>query len=646
MLMTVLINFELLKCFFTLLIMYPIVVNSRKVERSFVISYDDNCFMKDNQPFRYISGGMHYFRIPSIYWRDRLSKAKALGINTIQTYIPWNIHEIIEGEYDFSGEKDLLAFINIAEELNLLVILRPGPYIDAEWEFGGLPWWLAKYPAIEMRTLDSDFTYYVERFFGKLFPMLQPKIYKNGGPIIAFQVENEYGSYYACDKMYLRWLKRIYDYHFGKDSVVLFTVDGYTDKELQCGTIPELYTTVDFGSDTDPEVAFKQQRKYQNSGPLVNSEYYTGWLDNWGQSHQTRDSDLVAKQLDVILSMNASVNMYMFHGGTNFGYMNGVDLSLNSTVLQITTTSYDYDAPLSEAGDTTCKYFKIQDVLKKYVKIPAGPIPQNTTKSESEILPAYPLFTFSNYIDRLYDLKKPVESYLPISMEGIGQGYGLAVYRTMIPGEYQNIRTNLTIDKVSDRAMIIIDGKIWSIHEDGGQVCAVNITLGKQLDIFVENQGRAADGTKGMRYLQQQAKGITGNVHIHTTNKIVALLHWSMYSVNDSMNYDGHMYTYPTTPVLRHHGEWDGTYTIVYYSLFDVLFPTDSYLLLTDFDKGQVYLNGVNIGRFWQSKAPQKTLFVPKNSIQVGGNVVEIISLSNLEPKIRRIQFIKKPMWN
>lgn len=614
----------------------------RNAERSFVINYKENCFMKDSKPFRYISGSMHYFRIPSVYWRDRLMKAKALGLNTIQTYVAWNFHEMHNGVYDFSGDKDLLKFIEIAEELDLLVILRPGPYIDAEWEAGGIPWWVGTQ---EMRTSYPPFMDRVTEWFDKLFPMLESKIYKNGGPIIAFQVENEYGSYYACDKNYLQQLKGIYDRHFGKNAVVLFTVDSYTDDEIQCGTIPELYKTVDFGSDVSPQLAFKQQRKYQPSGPLVNSEYYTGWLDYWGFPHQTRKAEIIAEQLDILLSLNASVNLYLVHGGTNFGYMNGVDFNPEPLILFTSPTSYDYDAPISEAGDTTYKYFKIREVLKKYVEIPPGPVPQNTSKAYSNIVPTYPFVNVSGFIDRLYDGIKPVKAKTPLSMEELGQGYGFVLYRTTIPTAYQNISTNLSIDKVSDRSIFIVDGILSIIQESGGRVEIPNITLGKKLEILVENQGRAADAIKGVHYLPQ-FKGIFGNVKI--TPQEIILSNWTMYSINDTIMEPMHRETLKENMTVLEQSitakNENKSYIIQYFGLVNISYRQDSYIRMDDFDKGIVYINGINLGKFWQSQGPQKTLFVPKSCIIIGLNAIEIINLSDLEYKIRNVKFVQDPI--
>lgn len=620
------------------------------LDRSFTIDYGRNCFMKDNKPFRYISGEIHYFRIPSFYWRDRLLKAKALGVNTIQTYIPWNFHEVQPSRYDFSGEKDVLKFIDLANELGLLVILRPGPYICAEWDFGGFPWWLAKNESMQFRTSkDVVFIQYVETWFGKLLPMLTSKLYKNGGPVIAFQVENEYGTYLTCDKGYLQFLKSLFEAQYGND-VVLFTVDNYSDDTLRCGTIPELFTTVDFGIDVDPNEAFKQLRKYQKTGPIVNTEFYTGWLDVWGEPHQRRDASAVADHLDKILALNASVNMYMLHGGTNFGFMNG---AYGLPDPMINPTSYDYDAPISEAGDVTEKYFKIRDVLKKYVDVPTDPVPENTTKAAYGTFPSTAVYNFSQYIDLIYDSRKPVKSATPLTMEEMDLGYGFANYRTEIPEKYQNITTKLTIDYVSDRTLILMDGDLVLIFEKTGFI-EVNLLFGKRLDILIENQGRVNYAKKGIHYLPLQ-KGIVGSVYI--TDELVPLFNWSNYALNDSQYhtvFENHARkTMESAEEFRRsvespHASSNDDYMFVIYGWInlDLLHDTygDTFLYLHGFKKGQVYVNGINIGRFWQNKGPQLTLFVPKVYLIPGINAIQVFSLDKIDAVFTHMEFVKEPI--
>eukprot|EP00069_Balaena_mysticetus_P013789 bmy_21984T0 len=340
---------------------------SNASQRTFEIDYGHNCFLKDGQPFRYISGSIHYFRVPRFYWKDRLLKMKMAGLNAIQTYVAWNFHEPRPGQYEFTGDHDVEHFIQLAHDLGLLVILRPGPYICAEWDMGGLPAWLLEKESIVLRSCDPDYLAAVDKWLGVLLPKMRPLLYQNGGPIITVQVENEYGSYYTCDYNYLRFLQKRFQYHLGED-VLLFTTDGVHERLLQCGALQGLYATVDFGAGVNITAAFLIQRKSEPKGPLVNSEFYTGWLDHWGQPHSTVKTKVVASSLHDILSQGASVNMYMFIGGTNFAYWNGAN-----TPYQAQPTSYDYDAPLSEAGDLSEKYFAVRDVIQQ-IKLGLFPV--------------------------------------------------------------------------------------------------------------------------------------------------------------------------------------------------------------------------------------------------------------------------------
>ncbi|KAJ7376852.1 Beta-galactosidase-1-like protein [Desmophyllum pertusum] len=335
--------------------------------KSFTIDFENNCFLKDGVPFRYISGSFHYFRVPRFCWKDRLTKMKAGGLNTVQIYIAWNIHEPVQGEYNFDGDADIVSFIELANSLGLLVVVRAGPFICAEWDFGGFPAWLLNDTSIVLRSSkDRRYLDAVDSWMAVALPKLQPLLYINGGPIISVQVENEYGSSLVCDHDYMTNLEQLFRKHLGED-VILFTVDSDWQFLFACGTIPSLYATVDFGPETDPESAFAVMRKFTPKGPLVNSEFYTGWIDHWGEKHQTKDAAMVAKSLDKILSMNASVNFYMYEGGTNFGFMNGANYNL--ILYKPIPTSYDYDAPLTEAGDTGTKFHVLRETISKHEKI-------------------------------------------------------------------------------------------------------------------------------------------------------------------------------------------------------------------------------------------------------------------------------------
>ena len=584
-------------------------------QRSFIIDYQKNCFLKDGECFRYISGGLHYFRIPSIYWDDRLKKAKALGLNAIQTYIAWNIHEEIQGDYDFTGERDVIRFIDLAQKNGLLVILRPGPYIDAEWEHGGLPWWLAKDPKIGIRNSNGKyFMQNVTNWFNELFQKLKPKLYKNGGPIIAFQIENEYGNYYSCDRLYLSKLKGLFHEALGED-VVFFTTDGYTDNYLKCGTSSSIFTTIDFGTEISATDAFKQLRKYQKNGPLVNSEYYTGWLDYWGHKHETCDGKKIAKYLDQMLSLNASMNLYMFHGGTNFKFYNGADLD-NALTFSISPTSYDYDAPLSEAGDITLKYNEIRTVLQKYNSQRLPPIPSNTSKM------AYGYVDMSLLVG-IFDvlpLLPFTEAEIPLSMEKVDQAYGYILYKANIPQIYNNVYLNLTVDMVHDRSIIFIDKKRCAVVERG--YVELSIPYGLSLEIFVENQGRLAYAPKPVQYLPDP-KGIIGDVKVEGN----VIRKWKMYTLDD-YNLNGiswlimqNKYISSSLPTTN----WQQL--AMFYGKFSAVKVADTFLSMGKWNKGQVYINGFNIGRYWQAKGPQKTLFVPKSFLKPGRNVVIVLEL-------------------
>ncbi|VDP69881.1 unnamed protein product [Echinostoma caproni] len=370
--------------------------------RSFVVDSTQRVFLKDGEPFQYISGSMHYFRIPREYWHDRLNKAKAAGLDAISIYVPWNLHEPEEGVYNFDGMADVEAFMDLAAKYDLLVILRVGPYICAEWDNGGLPVWLMRknrnmkirssapgrflnlmcavqnkldvqykqacqhggviflFRTNLISTNSADYMNEVDRWMGIILPKMKRFLYTEGGPIIMVQLENEYGIYYTCDRKYLEQLYDIARKHLGPD-IVLFTTDSQAKHFLECGSSdPRYLTTIDFAPTTDsPEKSFSLLKNFKPNEPWVNSELYLGWFDEWGRRHSTRDPRLSRDSLIrlVTYSPSVSVNIYMFHGGTNFGYSAGTLREVPSI------TSYDYDAPISEAGDLTWKYQLIREAI-------------------------------------------------------------------------------------------------------------------------------------------------------------------------------------------------------------------------------------------------------------------------------------------
>lgn len=583
-----------------LLLLFLLFGASLGVPRTFTIDYQKDCFRKDGEPFRYISGSIHYSRIPRVYWKDRLLKMYMAGLNAIQTYIPWNYHEESPGQYSFSGEKDLKHFLQLAQDIGLLVILRPGPYICAEWEMGGLPAWLLNKKDIVLRSSDKDYMAAVNTWMGKILPMIKPLLYQNGGPIITVQVENEYGSYFACDYDYLRSLTKLFRSHLGED-VVLFTTDGAGVSYLKCGSIQGLYATVDFGPGSNITAAFEAQRHAEPHGPLVNSEFYTGWLDNWGSHHAVVSADWVAKSLNELLRRGANVNMYMFIGGTNFGYWNGANEPYNAQ-----PTSYDYDAPLTEAGDLTKKYFAIQNVIKMYRKIPEGPIPPTTPKFAYGAVKMTKLETVSDALQKL-SFSGPVKSMYPLTFTDLKQTFGYVLYRTTLPVNCSKLTPlSSPLNGVHDRAYVSLNGVAAGILERNKAI-TMNVTgkAGSQMDILVENMGRINYG-RGIN----DFKGLVSNLTLGAD----VLSGWTMYSLNiDQAVSRGllgkSMSTDPPQPATLSLPTFYAGRFIIPDGIPDL--PQDTYIKLPKWTKGQIWINGFNLGRYWPARGPQVTLFVP-----------------------------------
>ena len=596
--------------------------------KSFTIDYENDCFLKDGEPFRYISGSFQYFRVPRFYWKDRLIKMKAGGLNTVQTYIAWNVHEPVQGQYNFEGDADIVSFIQLANSLGLLVIVRAGPYICAEWDFGGFPAWLLKDTSIALRTSkDKRYLNAVDSWMAVVLPKLQPLLYVNGGPIISVQVENEYGSFFVCDHDYMTHLGQLFRKHLGDDAI-LFTVDSDWQFLMSCGTIPSLYATVDFGPETDPESAFGVMRKFTPKGPLVNSEFYTGWIDHWGEKHQTKDATLVAKSLDKILSMNASVNFYMYEGGTNFGFMNGANYNL--FLYKPIPTSYDYDAPLTEAGDIGTKFHVLRETISKHEKIPVVPIPANTTKFAYGKVQMTRLSTLLDAVPKLAAPHGPVNASFPFTMEQIGQNYGFLLYRTEIPKTFSQSSVTLTIASlVRDRAIIYV-GKVRqaTMFRRSGQA-SVTLHIGSflQLDILVENTGRVNAGPRMV-----DPKGIVGNVTIDGTT----LENWQIYPVNlENVVSEPASLALSTRPRDNNKNDLTESDNSFAPSFFHGEIPLtapgnfafDTFLQLPGWSKGQAFVNGFNLGRYWPVVGPQKTLFVPANVVALNPSSISVVLL-------------------
>nr|XP_015097208.1 beta-galactosidase-1-like protein isoform X2 [Vicugna pacos] len=574
--------------------------------RSFVVDRDHDRFLLDGAPFRYVSGSLHYFRVPRVLWADRLFKMRMSGLNAIQFYVPWNYHEPEPGVYNFNGSRDLFAFLREATLANLLVILRPGPYICAEWDMGGIPAWLLRNPKIHLRTSDPDFLAAVDSWFKVLLPKIYPWLYHNGGNIISIQVENEYGSYRACDMNYMRHLAGLFRALLG-DKILLFTTDG--PEGLKCGSLQGLYTTVDFGPADNMTKTFALLRKYEPHGPLVNSEYYTGWLDYWGQNHSTRSIPAVTKGLENMLKLGASVNMYMFHGGTNFGYWNGADEK--GRFLPI-TTSYDYDAPISESGDPTPKLFAIRNVISKL---------------DGDLLA---------FLDLLCP-QGPIRSILPMTFEAVRQDHGFMLYRTyLIHTVSKPTQFWVPNNGVHDRAYVMVDGVFQGVLERNmKRNLFLTGKMGAKLDVLLENMGRLSFGSNSSDFKGLLEPPILGQT---------VLTQWLMFP----LKIDNLIKRWFPIQLLKSSHPQTPSGPTFYSTVFPIFGSSrDTFLFLPGWTKGQVWINGFNLGRYWTKRGPQQTLYVPRPLLFPRGalNKITLLELENVPPH-PQIQFLDRPILN
>ena len=465
-----------------------------------ILTYKDTQFYLDGEPFVVISGTLHYFRIPRAYWHDRMLKLYECGFNTVETYTCWNLHERKEGEFDFSGNLDIVAFIEEAEKIGLNVILRPGPYICAEWDLGGLPSWLLNYENMPLRCYDELFLSKLKPYYNELLSRVRPHLASNGGSIFMMQIENEYGSY-GDDKKYLRSIADIYREN-GIDCL-LFTSDGPEYSMLSGGTLPEYLAVANFGSAPKKNLAIMSE--LYPDRPLMCGEFWSGWFDHWFENHHVRPADEIVQCVREFAELGASFNFYMFHGGTNFGFTNGANYY---DFYQPTITSYDYNAPLSEAGDRTETYYRLRSILgDRYGALP----PLTAKESEKAAYGRLLLTEEAGLFDNLENLSSPISVVEPKYMEEIGQDFGYVLYRTEIEGPRNDWA--LGAEAVHDRAHIFINGEKRAVWErwdkDGIKSKRVSMPLGVgevgKLDILVENMGRVNYGPK-----LRDRKGIHG----------------------------------------------------------------------------------------------------------------------------------------
>lgn len=555
------------------------------------IEIKDDIYL-NGEKFKIISGSIHYFRVVPEYWKDRLEKLKAMGCNTVETYVAWNIHEPKEGEFHFEEENDLCGFIELAQELGLYVILRPSPYICAEWEFGGFPAWLLTKPGIRLRCNNKVYLDCVERYYDKLIPMIVPYQFTKGGPVLMLQIENEYGSY-GNDKEYLNALKTMM-VERGIE-IPFVTSDGTEDQMLADGGVEDVWQTANFGSQGAER--FDKLESVIGNQPLMCMEFWDGWFDHWGQGeHSVVGLEDHRKSLEDMLS-RGHVNFYMFHGGTNFGFMNGSNYDER---LLPDVTSYDYDAPLSEDGQITEKYLEFQKVISKFRKIPKV---EFTTPISRKAYGTLQVQEKTGLFDTLDTLSTAVREAMPLSMEELGQNYGYVLYRSTI-SRGKEIRS-CEIRGGADRAILFADGKQVDIRNDYEMNKTTGFELADEqgtLDILMENMGRVNYGPE----IELQKKGITHGVLVNGSFH----MGWDMYSLplEDISKVD----------FSRGYGEGMPAF---YRFAFKAEETADTFLDVTGFGKGCVFVNGKNIGRFWEA-GPQKRLYIPAPLLKEGENEI------------------------
>lgn len=573
------------------------------------LEFDAKGFYLDKKPFTIVSGTIHYFRVVPGYWEDRLKKLRACGFNTVETYTCWNLHERKEGEFDFSGMLDLAKFIRTAQELGLYVILRPGPYICAEFDFGGLPSWLLTDSKMHLRCNDPRFLQKVSNYYRRLFEEVRPYLAENGGNIIAVQVENEYGSY-GNDKDYLRAVAKIYEENGVHE--LFFTSDGPNDLMLGGGSLPEYLATANFGSNGKQH--FDKLRQLHPDRPVMCTEFWNGWFDHWYEQHHVRESDDTAATLDEMLSDGGSVNLYMFHGGTNFGFTNGAN---HDGVYQPTVTSYDYDCPVSECGDLTPKYQAVKEVIEKHFgKAPELAVQNNPKK-------AYGTIELKEQAVMFDQLPEPTVCSHTMTMEELGQDFGFVLYETTLHGPFAE--SEIKIDGLHDRAHIYLDGVLQGIQERTGKrndIVSVCLKEGEEvtLSILVENLGRVNYGPK-----LRDEKGILRGVKLNHQYQFG----WKMYSLPcdnaDKLSFapieSGDSERLNSPVFLKGH--------------FAVSEKADTFVRLDGFTKGCVYINGFHLGRYWNTAGPQKTLYLPAPLLKDGENELVVLELEGYQqPKV------------
>ena len=576
-------------------------VQPDRAAHTFTLGGDD--FLLDGKPFQVISGEIHPGRVPAEYWRHRIQMAKAMGCNTISAYLFWNHHESTEGIYDFrTGNRDVSGFIQIAAEEGMWVIIRPGPYVCAEWEFGGIPPYLLRTPGIRVRCMDPVYMKAAERYISRLADVIRPHLVTGGGPVLMIQIENEYGSY-GNDRNYLFALKDIWE-RSGID-VPFFTGDGPTTYMLEAGTLPGCAVGLDSGSSAED---FELARKMNPGVPVFSSETYPGWLTHWGEDWARPDTADLLREVKFLMDNRKSFNFYVIHGGTNFGFTAGANSGGKGYEPDL--TSYDYDAPIDEQGRATPKYLALRKLIGSYLpeKVKLPPIPEPIPAMsfpETELVP------FTSVWD---NMPEPVLAVQPKPFEAFGQDYGFMLYSTRLTGHKSG---KLTVIDIHDYATVFLDGQYIGTLDRRLGINSIDLpATGSEhplLEIFTEAMGRI-----NFANAMIDRKGITDRVVLNG----MTLMNWEVcgFPMNDGY-----------TASLRKTGSVQQKPGVFFRGTLVLEETADTFIDMTNFVKGFVWVNGHNLGRYWEI-GPQTRLYCPASWLKKGENEITVFDLHRTGP--------------
>ena len=553
-------------------------------------------FLLDGAPAQIVSCELHPARIPPEYWVHRIRMAKAMGCNAVAVYVFWNFHETGEGVFDFSAANhDLARFLRLVQTEGLWVLLRPGPYVCAEWDFGGIPTYLLRIPDLAIRCLDPRYMAAAERYMKRLAAVVRPLLVTNGGPILMLQVENEYGSY-GNDRAHLRRLRDVW-VGAGID-VPFFTADGAALEELEAGHVEGAAVGLNPGSQ---EKDWALVRSILPGVPVFSAETYPGWLTHWGEAWARPKLDDLLKEVSFLLANKKSFNFYMAHGGTNFGFTAGANSGGKGYEPDV--TSYDYDAPIDEQGRATPKYHALRRLIAEHL---GRSLPEVPAPVPAVALAEFPLRAHASLWDHL---PSPIASLQPRPFESYGQNQGLVLYRTKLVGRRSG---KLVISDLHDYANVFVDGRLVGtldrrLGEKALELPPTDNPL-PVLDVLVEGMGH-------INFAEEMIdrKGITDRA----TLAGMTLMNWDVFLLPLDEAWGASL---PAGPVdAKRPG-------VFFRGSFSLLRPADTFLDMTGYRKGVVWVNGHNLGRYWDV-GPQKRLYCPAPWLRAGANDVIVFDL-------------------